>query len=181
MPEVYNRTIGSDSPVFVTEEEMYVDDFKNKSMMPVDDLDRTNIRLYKKVIDFKLTDVAFPELMTAIEQSYLHELGWCYKTLPNKTAIDLYSRSILLKGDNGMVLEIWPPNHQSKLIQHLANTHGIIRILHNKLLIEFHPYLSINSNQKPFLKQPCEQYEVMYIKPDLNQIYRLINRLIISI
>ncbi|CAF0915768.1 unnamed protein product [Didymodactylos carnosus] len=172
---VHNGAIGSNSPVFVTADDMFVDQFQNKSMILVDDLDKPNLRLYKKAIDFKLTDTAFPELMTAIEQSCRHELGWCHKTLRNKTAMDLYSRSILLKGENDMILEIWPPNHQSKIIQHVANTHGIIRILHNKLLIEFHPYLSVNPNQKPFLKQPCEHDEVMYIKPGLNQIYRLIN------
>ncbi|CAF1419668.1 unnamed protein product [Didymodactylos carnosus] len=180
--QIYKRPMEDNPPIFVSEEQL-IDDQpatdSNKNMVAVEDLDKSNQRLYKTVMGFKLSNPEHPNFtIAAIENSCREPSGWCYATLQTKAnAVTrrINSTSVRIKVGHLTFLEIWPPNHESTVIQHSFNTHGIIRILSNKLMIEFYPYLSANSQQKPFLARLCEENEVIYFKPGLNQIYRFFN------
>ncbi|CAF4383195.1 unnamed protein product, partial [Didymodactylos carnosus] len=116
--------------------------------------------------------------IAAIESSCREPSGWCYTTLQTKANAltrGINSTSVRIRIGNMTFLEIWPPNHKSTVIQHSLSTHGIIRILSNQVMIEFHPYISANPQQKPFLARLCEENDVTYFKPGLNQIYRFFN------
>ncbi|CAF0775975.1 unnamed protein product [Didymodactylos carnosus] len=116
--------------------------------------------------------------IAAIESSCREPSGWCYTTLQTKANAltrGINSTSIRIRIGNLTFMEIWPPNHKSTVIQHSLSTHGIIHILSNQVMIEFHPYISANPQQKPFLARLCEENDVIYFKPGLNQIYRFFN------
>ncbi|CAF0875687.1 unnamed protein product [Didymodactylos carnosus] len=180
--QIYKRPVEGNSPILVSTEEM-IDDQQatdsNKIMIAVEDLDKPNQRLYKTVVGFKLSNPKHPHFtIAAIESSCREPPGWCYTTLQTKANAltrGVNSTSIRIRIGNLTFLEIWPPNHKSTVIQHSFNTHGIIRILSNPVMIEFHPYISANPQQKPFLARLCEENEVLYFKPGLNQIYRFFN------
>ncbi|CAF1031170.1 unnamed protein product [Didymodactylos carnosus] len=180
--QIYKGPVDGNPPIFVSAEEM-IDDQQainsKKNMIAVEDMDKPNQRLYKSVMDFKLSNPEHPNFtIAAIERSCRETSGWCYKTLHSKANIltrRINSTSIRIRVGNLTFLEIWPPNHKSIVIQHSFIAHGIIRILSNQIMIEFHPYLDANPQQKPFLTRLCEENEVIYFKPGLNQIYRFFN------
>ncbi|CAF0980131.1 unnamed protein product [Didymodactylos carnosus] len=79
--EMYDHPVSGVIPTYVIEEEMIEDQPKNKSLITAEDLDKPNQRLYKTIMDFKLTDPTFPNFIDAIEQSGREPSGWCHKTL----------------------------------------------------------------------------------------------------
>ncbi|CAF0904302.1 unnamed protein product [Didymodactylos carnosus] len=179
--QIYKRPVEGNPPILVVAEiipEQQATD-SNTSMIAIEDLDKPNQRLYKTVMGFKRSNSEHLNFtIAAIESSCREPSGWCYTTLRRKANAltrGINSTSIRIRIGNMTFLEIWPPNHESTVIQHSLSTHGIIDILSNQVMIEFHPYISANSQQKPFLARLCEENDVIYFKPGLNQIYRFFN------
>jgi len=138
---------------------------------------------------FTLDTPDFPDFSKAIEYSIKTPGLWCHERLKEKSTefdkdkpnyLETYLR-ITLGQNNGespgipYVMEIWPPSHYSPIHNH-GGADAIIRVLHGSINVSLFPYLSTDSQVKPFATLDFNKDDITWISPTLNQVHQLLNK-----